>query len=147
MVDLKKEDKKLSDDEIITIIKDKPAKILFGNPKKIELTRFLVSLLMKIPYEKLGNESVTFLKLENPNEFIFEKETIRDVALEVKVDDEDYILIVEFNRVTNAVNYLINNKGVWKELKTDVKLDKKRKKALRKNFYYLCKTYATQLRK
>ena len=155
MVESKKE---VSDDEIITIIKDKPAKILFGNPKKIELTRFLVSLLMKIPYEKLGNDNVTFLKLENPNEgtelynlyedydkelkiMTTEKETIRDVVLEVKVDDEDYILIVEFNRVTNVVNYLLNNKGIWKELKTDVKLDKKRKRALRKNFYYLCINY------
>ena len=147
MVKLKEEVKTQENDEIITIIKDKPAKmILFGNPKKIELTRFLVSLLMKIPYEELGSDSVTFLKLENANEFIFEKETIRDVALEVKIADEEYILIVEFNRLTNAVNYLLNNKGVWKELKTGDKLDKRRKKSLRKNFYYLCKTYATQLR-
>ena len=33
MIETKKD---VSDDEIITIIKDKPAKILFGNPKKIE---------------------------------------------------------------------------------------------------------------
>ena len=82
--------------EIIQCIKDTSAKTLFGDINNLDITTFIVSSILNIDYERLvGNITLQPLKIREgvKNEKLPEC----DVVINVKLDDEERIIVLEFN--------------------------------------------------
>ena len=129
--------------EIIQCIKDRSAKAIFGDINNIEITTMLVSMVLKIPYEKLvGNISLLPLTIrENSKE---EKLPECDVVIYVNVDNEERIVVLEFNYFTQDLESFFKKKKLNRKEKR--KLSKAQQLKLNRNLFYIFKMVSSRLK-
>lgn len=118
----------------IPIIFDKAAKIMFGYPKNIEITRLLISSLLDIPYEDL-EEKITFITSKHQIETLSDSELESDLVLLVKTQRGERELIIEFNYFSSDFSNLLSKKRYRKLYNKKVKIK------LERNLGYLCKVF------
>ena len=130
--------------EIIQCIKDTNAKALFGNVNNLDITTFIVSCILKIDYKELeGNISLQPLKIIEgvKNEIVPEC----DVAIKVKLNDGERIIVLEFNYFTmDLASFFKNSNYTFKEKKN---LSKAHQLKLNRNLFYVLKIISSRIKK
>jgi len=85
----------LAPGEIVPLYFDEAFRIMYANPKHLEILTVLLSRILKVDYQDIeGNISLDPLSI--PNRTLGEKQTERDVVVAIK-KDEKYKLILEVN--------------------------------------------------
>ena len=130
--------------EIIQCIKDSSAKTLFGNINNLDLTTFIVSCILNIEYEKLEC-NITLQPLKIIEGVKNEKQAECDVVIKVKLNDEERIIVLEFNYFTmDLVSFFKNRKFKNKEKKN---LSKAHQLKLNRNLFYVLKIISSRIKK
>ena len=129
--------------EIIQCIKDRSAKAIFGDINNIEITTMLVSSVLKIPYEKLvGNISLQPLIIRE--NLKGEKLPECDVVIYINIDNEERIVVLEFNYFTQDLESFFKKKKINRKERR--KLSKIHQLKLDRNLFYIFKMICSRLK-
>ena len=130
----------LKEGEMIPLIKDVFGKTYFNNNAHKERATLLASIILNMNYKDLEGK-VEPLPLEINQDKVIYSKAICDIALDIRLPDAPFILIIELNHFSKDLEILFNDKELLKKFS----LNKKKSRVLMKSFFYLNRTYGNQI--